>query len=187
MYRGALGIIETRGHVGSIEAADAMTKSAAVELIGREDVGAGHHSVTIRGDVGAVKVALQRGTAAAAQVGEILGVLFIPRPHDSLLQLFADRPKDHTHTNAVYETMDPTETSNTLRRITVAPTQPSQLESLNVPALRSLARDLAKFHPEFPLQGRTISTANRNQLLAVLRAHFEHLPQPDSHEQGSDQ
>ena len=84
MYQGALGIIETIGQVGSVEAADAMTKCAAVELLGREDIGGGYYSVFVRGDVGSVRAALEAGVQAAEQVGQLVGVLFIPRPHDDL-------------------------------------------------------------------------------------------------------
>ncbi len=77
----ALGLIETRGLVGSIEAADAMVKAANVQLIGYEQVGGGYVTVMVRGDVGAVKAATDAGAEAAARVGEIVSVHVIPRPH----------------------------------------------------------------------------------------------------------
>lgn len=77
----ALGMIETRGMVPAIEAADAMTKSANVTLIGYKQIGAGYVSVMVRGDVGAVKAAVDAGAAAASQVGELLSQHVIPRPH----------------------------------------------------------------------------------------------------------
>jgi ethanolamine utilization protein EutM len=77
----ALGMIETRGLVGSIEAADAMVKAANVVLIGREYIGAGYVTVMVRGDVGAVKAATDAGAAAARRVGELIAVHVIPRPH----------------------------------------------------------------------------------------------------------
>ncbi len=77
----ALGMIETRGLVGSIEAADAMVKAANVVLIGREYIGAGYVTVMVRGDVGAVKAATDAGAAAARRVGELVAVHVIPRPH----------------------------------------------------------------------------------------------------------
>jgi len=77
----ALGMIETRGLVGSIEAADAMVKAANVVLIGREYIGAGYVTVMVRGDVGAVKAATDAGAAAARRVGELISVHVIPRPH----------------------------------------------------------------------------------------------------------
>ncbi len=77
----ALGLIETRGLVGSIEAADAMVKAANVQLIGYEQVGGGYVTVMVRGDVGAVKAATDAGAEAAARVGEVVSVHVIPRPH----------------------------------------------------------------------------------------------------------
>ena len=76
----ALGMVETRGLVGSIEAADAMVKAASVVLVGREYIGAGHVTVFVRGDVGAVKAATDAGAAAARRVGELVSVHVIPRP-----------------------------------------------------------------------------------------------------------
>lgn len=77
----ALGMIETRGLVGAIEAADAMVKAANVTLIGRTQIGAGLVTVMVRGDVGAVKAATDAGAAAANNVGELVSVHVIPRPH----------------------------------------------------------------------------------------------------------
>lgn len=77
----ALGMIETKGLVGSIEAADAMVKAANVTLIGKEQIGGGYVTVMVRGDVGAVKAATDAGAAAAGRVGELVSVHVIPRPH----------------------------------------------------------------------------------------------------------
>ncbi|MGE5484783.1 MAG: ethanolamine utilization microcompartment protein EutM [Ignavibacteriales bacterium] len=77
----ALGMIETRGLVASVEAADAMVKAANVYLIGKEHVGGGLVTVMVRGDVGAVKAATDAGAAAAQRVGELISVHVIPRPH----------------------------------------------------------------------------------------------------------
>ncbi|MFZ5967680.1 MAG: BMC domain-containing protein [Bacillota bacterium] len=77
----ALGMVETKGLVGSIEAADAMTKAANVVLIGYEKIGSGLVTVMVRGDVGAVKAAVDAGAAAADKVGELVSVHVIPRPH----------------------------------------------------------------------------------------------------------
>ncbi len=77
----ALGMIETRGLVGAIEAADAMVKAANVHLLGKEHVGGGLVTVMVRGDVGAVKAAVEAGSAAAKRVGELISVHVIPRPH----------------------------------------------------------------------------------------------------------
>jgi len=77
----ALGLIETRGLVASIEAADAMVKAANVTLVGCEKVGGGMVTVMVRGDVGAVQAATQAGAEAARRVGELISVHVIPRPH----------------------------------------------------------------------------------------------------------
>lgn len=80
----ALGMIETKGLVASIEAADAMVKAANVHLIGKEHVGGGLVTVMVRGDVGAVKAATDAGAAAAQRVGELISVHVIPRPHSEV-------------------------------------------------------------------------------------------------------
>ena len=81
MIQQALGMIETRGLVAAIEAADAMVKAAEVTLIGTEKIGSGLVSVMVRGDVGAVKAATEVGSQAAERVGELVAVHVIPRPH----------------------------------------------------------------------------------------------------------
>ena len=81
MIKEALGMIETKGLVGAIEAADAMVKAANVVLIGYEKIGAGLVTVMVRGDVGAVKAAVDAGAAAAAIVGEVISIHVIARPH----------------------------------------------------------------------------------------------------------
>ena len=80
----ALGMIETKGLVGAIEAADAMVKAANVALVGKEQIGGGLVTVMVRGDVGAVKAATDAGAAAAERVGELISVHVIPRPHSEV-------------------------------------------------------------------------------------------------------
>lgn len=80
----ALGMIETKGLVGSVEAADAMVKAANVSLIGKVHVGGGLVTVMVRGDVGAVKAAVDAGAAAAERVGELISIHVIPRPHSDV-------------------------------------------------------------------------------------------------------
>jgi ethanolamine utilization protein EutM len=80
----ALGMVETRGLVGAVEAADAMVKAANVVLIGSEYVGGGFVTVMVRGDVGAVKAATDAGAAAAKRIGELVSVHVIPRPHENV-------------------------------------------------------------------------------------------------------
>ena len=77
----ALGMIETKGFIGAVEAADAMVKTANVVLVGKEYIGAGYVTVMVRGDVGAVKAATDAGAAAARRVGELVSVHVIPRPY----------------------------------------------------------------------------------------------------------
>ncbi len=80
----ALGMVETRGLTAAIEAADAMTKAAEVTLIGTEKIGSGLVTVMVRGDVGAVKAAVESGTAAASKLGELVASHVIPRPHNDV-------------------------------------------------------------------------------------------------------
>ena len=84
MTNQALGMIETRGLVAAIEAADAMLKAANVELVGTEKIGSGLVSVMVRGDVGAVKSAVEAGAASAERLGEVIATHVIPRPHDDV-------------------------------------------------------------------------------------------------------
>ena len=81
MAQESLGMIETRGLTAAIEAADAMVKAAEVTLVGTEKIGSGLVSVMVRGDVGAVKAAVEAGSAAAASLGEVVATHVIPRPH----------------------------------------------------------------------------------------------------------
>ena len=98
MNTNSLGMIETKGLIGAIEAADAMVKSANVQLVGKEQVGGGLVTVMVRGDVGAVKAATDAGAAAAEKVGELISVHVIARPHtevDAILphgRLSQDKP-----------------------------------------------------------------------------------------------
>ncbi|MDI6641272.1 MAG: BMC domain-containing protein [Elusimicrobiota bacterium] len=81
MLKEALGMIETRGLIGMIEASDAMVKAAKVRLLGYEKIGAGLVTTLVRGEVGAVRAAVEAGAAAAQKVGELISVHVIPRPH----------------------------------------------------------------------------------------------------------
>ena len=80
----ALGMIETKGFVAMVEASDAMVKAAKVELVGYEKIGGGYTTVIVRGDVAAVKAAVDAGQKAAEKVGELVAVHVIPRPHDNV-------------------------------------------------------------------------------------------------------
>jgi ethanolamine utilization protein EutM len=93
MVKEALGMIETRGLVANIEAADAMVKAANVALVGQVKIGAGLVTVMVRGDVGAVKAATDAGVAAAKQVGEVISVHVIPRPHQDVEKILPKVPE----------------------------------------------------------------------------------------------
>ena len=88
MSNQAIGMIETRGYVPALASADAMVKAANVEIVSRNEVGGGLVSVVIKGDVGAVKAATEAGSEAANQVGEVVAVHVIPRPHQDLNEHF---------------------------------------------------------------------------------------------------
>lgn len=94
MAQEALGMIETRGLVGAIEAADAMAKAANVALVGYEKIGSGLITVMVRGDVGAVKAATDAGAAAAQKVGEIISIHVIPRPHTDTEKILPKIPAE---------------------------------------------------------------------------------------------
>jgi microcompartment protein CcmL/EutN len=92
MQQIALGMIETKGLVAAIEAADAMVKAAKVTLLGREKVGGGLVTVLVRGEVGAVKAATDAGAAAAQRIGELIAVHVIPRPHGEVESILPQPP-----------------------------------------------------------------------------------------------
>lgn len=88
----ALGMIETRGWVPMVEAADAMVKTASVQIVGWQQIGGGYVTVVVQGDVGAVKAAVDAGAVAASRVGEVISVHVIPRPHEHLAGMLPVRP-----------------------------------------------------------------------------------------------
>ena len=92
----ALGMIETKGLIAAVEAADAMVKAANVTLIGKEKIGSGLITVMVRGDVGAVKAATDAGAVAAGRVGEIVSIHVIPRPHSDVESILPESIADIT-------------------------------------------------------------------------------------------
>jgi len=88
MANQAIGMIETRGYVPSLAAADAMVKAANVEIVSKNEIGGGLVSVVVKGDVGAVKAATEAGAEAANQIGEVVAVHVIPRPHTDIAEHF---------------------------------------------------------------------------------------------------
>ena len=149
----ALGLIETRGLVGVLEAADTAAKAADVQLMGIERIGGGLVSLRLSGDVAAVQAAVRAGSAAAKQVGELISSHVIPAPH---LPIATIASSEHPPTTAATS-------------VTVAPpaepTDPADLEGMSVTRLRQLARRTAGVQ----LQGREVSRANKGQLLAELQ------------------
>lgn len=142
----ALGLVETRGLVGALEAADAGLKAADVRLLGTERADAGLVTVKFLGEVAAVKAAVDAGAAAAQRVGQLVAVHVIPRPHEDLGIAAEDD-----------EASDAPLTRDHLDR--------EHLEQLKVVDLRSLARRVANF----PIKGRDVARAGRDELLAAFR------------------
>ena len=186
----ALGMIETKGLVGAIEAADAMVKAANVELIGKTLVGGGLVTVMVKGDVGAVKAATDAGAAAAARVGELISVHVIPRPHSEISGILpestppteaAAAPEKST---AKAPAADP---AKAVAKVAVAParvsasaqTKPkaekvnlielSALKKMTVVELRHFARQL----DGLAISGRVISKANKETLLIEIEKYHE--------------
>jgi microcompartment protein CcmL/EutN len=145
---GALGLIETRGLVGAIEATDAGLKAADVRLLGTEKADAGLVTVKFVGEVAAVKAAVDAGAAAAERVGHLIAAHVIPRPHPEMTIAIADSDDS-------------------------APTVPMEggridmptLENARVVDLRAMARRL----DNFPIKGRDVARAGRDELLAAFR------------------
>jgi len=145
-HRIALGMIETRGRVGMTEAADAMAKASKILLLGKEYVGGGYATVFCRGEVGAVKAAVDAGAAAAKRVGELVSVHLIAKPDPQVDSILPD----------LNWTWSPPYAKGS------APVDP---ERMTVAELRRLARDL----PGIGMPGREISKADKETLLAAVR------------------
>ncbi len=144
----AIGLIETRGLVGVIEASDAAVKSAPVELLGIKPIGGGLVSTHFRGEVAAVQVAVQAGVEAALKVSQVISHRVIPAPHLDIENLLLHQPQ-----------------------VATPPAQPppDELEGLPVARLRQLVRQL----PDAQLKGRQVSRANKEALLRELRRASE--------------
>ncbi|MBL8983459.1 MAG: BMC domain-containing protein [Gemmatimonadetes bacterium] len=146
-WQEALGLIETRGLVGALEAADAGAKAANVRLLGAERADAGLVTVKFLGEVAAVRAAVDAGSAAAQRVGQLVSTHVIPRPHDDLGLVVED---DEVAPGTVSR-----------ERLDMA-----ELEQMKVVELRTLARRVATF----PLKGRDVARAGRDELLAAFRS-----------------
>lgn len=152
MNERALGLIETKGLVGAIEAADAMVKAAQVKLLGTEKTIAALITVKVVGEVGAVKSAVDAGAKAAQKVGELISSHIIPRPHEDTQRLVYEESHN-------LQGVNPADVSNLSQ----------ELENLPVRTLRKLARDT----PNFPMQGREISKANKRLLLQKFKTTLQ--------------
>jgi microcompartment protein CcmL/EutN len=146
----ALGLVETRGLVAAIEAADAMLKAASVRLVGLETTVAALVTVQIEGETAAVQAAVDAGSRAAERVGELVSRHVIPRPSDAVRSMQGGRSRESDASKP--------RTSKAMR-----------LESMTVRELRSLARET----PGLSIHGRDIARATKDQLLSELRARNE--------------
>jgi ethanolamine utilization protein EutM len=150
----ALGLVETKGLIGAIEAADAGAKAANVKLLGQERADAGLVMVSFSGDVAAVKAAVDAGAAAAERVGQLVSAHVIPRPHRSLDLIEGDE-----------DSKPPAETPPDVPMVGDN-VDVSALEKAKVIDLRAMARRL----PDFPIKGRDVARAGRDELLAAFRS-----------------
>jgi ethanolamine utilization protein EutM len=146
----ALGLVETRGLIAGIEACDAMLKAADVRLLGVEQTIPALITVKIAGETAAVRAACDAGAAAAERIGQVVAVHVIPRPGEGVRALLADGSRRPA--------ASPIPGGSGARSL------PGDLESLTVRELRELARE----REDFPLQGRAISRATKEQLLDLL-------------------
>lgn len=141
----ALGLLETRGLIAALEAADAMVKAASVSILRREQTDPALITVEILGDVAAVKAALDAGRVAAERVGTVVSVHVIARPDPELARMLLDGPARSRSTSTEVD-----------------------LESMTVRELRALAREI----PSLPIQGREIARARKGDLVAILRGRI---------------
>jgi ethanolamine utilization protein EutM len=160
----ALGMIETRGLIGAIEASDAMVKAAPVSLIGKELTGGGLVLIKVVGETGAVKAAVDAGAAAAERVGELVSVHVIPRPHEETETIIYDRVehKEDSRSNEQVE-----EAGGDRER--QADYTIKELELKTVRELRAIARNVENFG----LKGREIASANKDELISEFRKIIE--------------
>jgi len=146
----ALVLVETKGLIGAIVAADTMVKTAAVQLVGIENTIAALLTVKVIGETGAVKAAVDAGASAAEKVGELISCHVIPRPH-------ADTE------SIIYNQSDEINSGRSAANLTI-----EKVKAMPVRQLRSLARDV----PGFPIQGREISRANKEILVEKFEEYF---------------
>jgi len=162
MFQHALGLIETRGLVGAIEAADTALKTSHIQFIGHDRADAGLITIKIIGETAAVRAAVEAGAAAAQRVGELVASHVIPRPHEELIPLIQQRQQNN-------KTSDHKADKKVVKPETIefsddAQSYKSELNKLTVHELRSLARTIENLS----IQGRQISMANKQKLIEEL-------------------
>lgn len=183
----ALGLIETKGLLPAIEAADVMLKTAQVELVERTFVGGGLVTITVTGDVGAVKAAVEAGVAAVENIGHLLLVSqhVIPRPHPEIESMVVVTNNPLPEENTATEPVTDTKESTTPEPITLKHCHKDgvdvfvqkfglekgikALKSLSVAKLRKLARE----YKELDIAGRAISKANKDLLIRKLTEYYQ--------------
>lgn len=178
----ALGLIETKGLVASVEAADAMVKSANVELSGKVQVGGGLITIMIRGDVGAVKAALEAGAAAASRVGELISVHVIPRPHVELERMLFTVIEPRTFEEEkieeeIEEKIEENKMEDPKALIDMSLLAQDKgldgvLEELNTWSVQKL-RKFARVFKDLSISGKQISNANKRKLIDEIYKHYE--------------
>ena len=152
----ALGLVETRGLIAGIEACDAMLKAANVRLVGMEQTVPALITIKVVGETAAVRSAVDAGAAAAERVGTVVSKHVIPRPADDVVAVFVGRPAPRPSAPPIPGAASPR----------AARHAGDDLEELTVRELREMAREIE----EFPLRGREISRATKDELIALLRA-----------------
>ena len=158
----ALGMIETRGLVASVEAADAMVKAAEVTLACKEHVGGGLVTVMVRGEVAAVKAAVDAGAAAAERVGELVAVHVIPRPHEEVETILSPPPAAPVRASP----RRAQEQAPAPARVCEGAPDDETLAGMSVASLRTAARELGLTS----MTRRDIRFAKKEQLIAAIRA-----------------
>lgn len=190
----ALGLIETKGLVASFEAADAMTKAANVELVGKVQIGGGLVTIMIRGDVGAVKAAIDAGAIAAEKIGELISVHVIPRPHEEIESILPNPGQSktlHQEQRQPVAAMTQKQISNAITiksEIVEKAQEPKALKAVNKlveekgieAAMRELdkwsvveLRRFARLIKELSIAGRQISKANKKKLLDEIYKYYK--------------
>jgi microcompartment protein CcmL/EutN len=175
MLEYALGMIETRGLIGSIEAADVMVKTANVHILGTEYIKNGLVTVQIIGEVAAVKAAVDAGSAAASRVGQLVSTHVIPRPAHEVEAILknagtgamtasSERPRSRKGPSTATDTTPPDRQASLFSDSADDAAYLARLETMTVPQLRTLARDTGGLD----IAGREISKANKEQLIREL-------------------